>query len=174
MVVEVKTAGEYSRKFWNNGVPNYVYWQVVHQLIVTGLKKALVLVSIGGKAPEKHVIEPPEEHMDLLTDTWIEFWDDVDNGRDPDVGWATNPAKLVSDDDDEESEGDFGVHVLYRNFLQAKTYRDMFERDYKTARNRLIQSMETKIVLIPGIRLKVQVRANGSAYLYDSQRKDDK
>ena len=47
-ILELKTASEYKRSEWEQGVHNYYLTQVQHYLAVTGLKKAFVGVLIGG------------------------------------------------------------------------------------------------------------------------------
>ena len=49
-IVEIKTASEYKRSEWEQGVPTYYEMQVRHYLAVTGLKKAYVAVLIGGNS----------------------------------------------------------------------------------------------------------------------------
>ena len=47
-ILEIKTASEYKRGDWEDGVPAYYQTQVQHYLFVTGVMKAYVAVLIGG------------------------------------------------------------------------------------------------------------------------------
>ena len=55
--LECKTAGVYSAKHWENGVPEYIQLQVQHQLAVTGQNAADVAVLMGGQKLEIYRID---------------------------------------------------------------------------------------------------------------------
>ena len=168
-VVEIKTASEYSRKWWDEGVPVYVYWQVVHQLVVTGLEKAYVVVSIGGRAPISYMIELDHGHADLLVSEWEMFFRDMKYDT-VGTGWATDPAKLVPEAE-EESDGDMNLEVLYAVYSETKEEKEAKDREYKEHRSELIRAMPTRIVHLSDVTLTVQIRANGAVYLYEKRKK---
>lgn len=167
-LAEIKTASEYSRKWWDEGVPIYVYWQVVHQLVVTGLKKAYVIVSIGGRAPVSYVIELNYDHAKLLIEEWTSFFKDLDDGT-VGTGWATDPAKLVPKAE-EESVGDMELEMRYHAYSEAKEEKKAKDREYKEHRSELIRAMPTRVVHLTDTTLTVQKRAEGAVYLYEKRK----
>ena len=59
-LLECKTAGLHGARLWQDGVPEYVQLQVMHQLAVTGKAACDVAVLIGGQELRIHRIERDE------------------------------------------------------------------------------------------------------------------
>lgn len=168
VIVEIKTASEYSRKFWSEEVPDYVFWQVAHQLLVTGLKKALVIVSIGGRAPIGYWVEPTDQEMEVLYTAWEEFWEKVWNDEDDDPGWST-PVGLIAPEDSGPSEADIEFQMLYDEYLVAKDREKYAKKEAAAAKNILLRAMPSKTVRLPsGMVLEWQERSNGN-YLIEKE-----
>lgn len=82
-ILECKTAGVYSAKHWQNGVPEYIQLQVQHQLAVTGQLAADVAVLIGGQKLEIFRIQRDDELIANLIQLEKEFWHRVENNIPP-------------------------------------------------------------------------------------------
>lgn len=67
-LIEIKTTSAYNRD-WEDGVPLYNYWQVVHYFhIVPTAKKATVACLIGGQRLVMHTIERDESEIARLVE----------------------------------------------------------------------------------------------------------
>lgn len=82
-VLECKTAGIHGARLWQDGVPEYVQLQVMHQLAVTGKQAADVAVLIGGQELRIHRIERDEAAIAHLIELEAAFWACVEEGRAP-------------------------------------------------------------------------------------------
>lgn len=80
---EAKTASEYKRKIWEEGVPEEYIAQVQHYLCVTGYKKAYVCAVVGGNTFFCHVIYRDEEYIEDLVEKERNFWNYVMNSVPP-------------------------------------------------------------------------------------------
>ena len=65
-ILEIKTASEYKRSEWENGVPVYYQTQVQHYLCVAGIQKAYVAVLIGGNSFYIHEVDADTEVQQML------------------------------------------------------------------------------------------------------------
>lgn len=114
-VLEIKTAGGYSAKYWDNGVPDYYMAQVMHYLAVTGWDFALVAVLIGGQDYREYIIERDEEDIAALIELEEKFWEMVTSKTEPAISGmscdkaylqqkhpASNGEYLASTEQDEE------------------------------------------------------------------------
>lgn len=95
-ILELKTASEYKRSEWEQGVPNYYLTQVQHYLMVTGLKKAYVGVLIGGNTFSIKEVDADEAIQEMLLALEKDFWSKVVNMVRPDIG-ASDAAKKLLD-----------------------------------------------------------------------------
>ncbi|MEA3405375.1 MAG: YqaJ viral recombinase family protein [Pseudomonadota bacterium] len=82
-ILECKTAGTYSAKHWENGVPEYIQLQVQHQLAVTGQMAADVAVLIGGQKLEIFRLERDDVLIEQLIKLEEAFWHRVENNIPP-------------------------------------------------------------------------------------------
>ena len=82
-ILECKTAGINGARLWNEGVPEYVQLQVMHQLAVTGKQAADVAVLLGGQTLEIHRIERDEQMIARLIELERKFWHYVETDTPP-------------------------------------------------------------------------------------------
>jgi putative phage-type endonuclease len=82
-ILECKTAGINGARMWQDGVPEYVQLQVLHQLAVTGKRAADVAVLIGGQELRIHRIERDEEAIVNLIALERDFWNSVQSRTPP-------------------------------------------------------------------------------------------
>lgn len=84
-ILEIKTASEYKRDEWSDGVPTYYQTQVQHYLCVTGVSKAYVAVLIGGNSFRIYEVDADPEIQQMLIAVEKNFWDKVQNMIRPDI-----------------------------------------------------------------------------------------
>lgn len=84
-ILEIKTASEYKRDEWSEGVPAYYQTQVQHYLCVTGVKKAYVAVLIGGNAFRIYEVDADPEIQQMLIAVEKNFWNMVVNMIRPEI-----------------------------------------------------------------------------------------
>lgn len=84
-ILEIKTASEYKRDEWLEGVPTYYQTQVQHYLCVTGVSKAYVAVLIGGNTFRIYEVDADSEIQQMLIAVEKNFWDKVQNMVRPDM-----------------------------------------------------------------------------------------
>ena len=82
-LLECKTAGIQGAWLWRDGVPEYVQFQVQHQLAVTGKQAADVALLLGGQELQIFRIERDEELIAQLITLEREFWSYVERGQAP-------------------------------------------------------------------------------------------
>ena len=73
-IFEAKTASEYKKKVWEQGVPEEYVAQVQHYMLVTGFTKAYVAAIAGGNSFYCHVVERDEEFQKVLLEKETAFW----------------------------------------------------------------------------------------------------
>jgi putative phage-type endonuclease len=76
-ILECKTAGYRGARQWDDGVPEYVQLQVMHQLAVTGKRAADVAVLVCGQELRVHRIDRDETVIAQLIELESRFWDYV-------------------------------------------------------------------------------------------------
>ena len=82
-ILECKTAGIHGARLWQEGVPEYVQLQVLHQLAVTGKQAADVAVLICGQELQIHRIERDEAMITRLIQLERQFWGYVERDEAP-------------------------------------------------------------------------------------------
>lgn len=80
---EAKTASEYKKEQWKDGIPVEYYAQVQHYLEVTGFKKAYVCAIIGGHQYVCHVVPRDETYIQMLIKEEYRFWKNVQDNISP-------------------------------------------------------------------------------------------
>lgn len=73
-VLEVKTAGEWSQKEWEQGIPYFYYAQVQHELLVTGYKWGELAVLFGGNCFRRFSFEWDQVFIDKALPVYADFW----------------------------------------------------------------------------------------------------
>ncbi len=94
-ILEIKTASEYKRDEWENGIPAYYQTQVQHYLCVTGATKAYVAVLIGGNSFKVYEVDADAEVQRMLISVEKEFWNKVQNMIRPEIDGSDAAAKLL-------------------------------------------------------------------------------
>lgn len=82
-ILECKTAGYHGARLWEDGVPEYVQLQVLHQLAVTGKQAADVAVLICGQELRIHRIERDDTMIAQLIALERRFWHFVETDTAP-------------------------------------------------------------------------------------------
>jgi len=82
-ILECKTTGLNGARLWEEGVPEYVQLQVMHQLAVTGKQAADVAVLICGQELRVHRIHRDETMIGQLIQLEQQFWSLVERGQQP-------------------------------------------------------------------------------------------
>ena len=125
-ILECKTAGINGARLWEEGVPEYVQLQVMHQLAVTGKQAADVAVLLGGQQLEIHRIERDESMIDRLVDLERLFWDYVVSDTPPpaDGTDSAEAALRCLYPEDNGQTLDFSQHTeLASTYLELKSVR---------------------------------------------------
>jgi len=82
-ILECKTAGYHGARLWEDGVPEYVQLQVMHQLAVTGKHAADVAVLVCGQELRIYRIERDETMIAQLIELERRFWHFVETDTTP-------------------------------------------------------------------------------------------
>ncbi len=95
-ILEVKTAGVNSAKFWEEGVPDSYQCQVLHQLAVTGKTWCDVAVLIGGQDFRVYrVIRDDAKIIDLIQRE-AQFWQYVIDDTPPPVDGSESSSRALA------------------------------------------------------------------------------
>jgi putative phage-type endonuclease len=82
-LLECKTAGEFGARLWRDGVPEYVQFQVQHQLAVTGKQAADVAVLLCGQKLDVHRVQRDDWLIARLIELQTAFWRYVETNTPP-------------------------------------------------------------------------------------------
>ena len=83
-IFEAKTASEYKRDIWEEGVPEEYVLQVQHYMSVTGAKRTYIAALVGGNHFVYHVVERDENLIAEIIQKEKEFWErNVLQGEEP-------------------------------------------------------------------------------------------
>lgn len=130
-ILEVKTAGLYSARFWEDGVPDFYQCQVLHQLAVTGKPWCDVAVLIGGQDFRIYRILPDQAKMADLIKREAAFWQCVvhdipppadgsdSSGRALDSLYPSDRGDVLDFTEDSEMNGLFGDFIAYRQIRES-------------------------------------------------------
>ena len=94
-ILEIKTASEYKRNEWDEGVPPYYLTQIQHYLCVTGIKKAYCAVLIGGNSFKIYEIDADDEIQSMLIAVEKNFWNKVQNMIRPEMDGSDAAKNLL-------------------------------------------------------------------------------
>lgn len=94
-ILEIKTASEYKRSEWEEGVPAYYQTQVQHYLCVTGIQKAYVAVLVGGNRFKIYEVDADPEIQDMLIAVEKNFWNKVQNMIRPEMDGSDAARNLL-------------------------------------------------------------------------------
>ena len=94
-ILEIKTASEYKRSEWDEGVPAYYQTQIQHYLCVTGIRKAYCAVLIGGNSFKIYEVDADDEIQSMLIAVEKNFWNKVQNMIRPDMDGSDAAKNLL-------------------------------------------------------------------------------
>lgn len=94
-ILEIKTASEYKRNEWEEGVPVYYQTQIQHYLCVTGIRKAYCAVLIGGNSFKIYEIDADDELQAMLIAVEKNFWNKVQNMIRPEMDGSDSAKNLL-------------------------------------------------------------------------------
>lgn len=135
-LLECKTAGYHGARLWEDGVPEYVQLQVLHQLAVTGKQAADVAVLICGQELRIHRIERDETMIAQLIALERRFWRFVETNAAPpadgsqssDVAlralWPRDNGQVLDLRDDLEMSAAFSDLLALRQVLADTAERE--------------------------------------------------
>ncbi|TAK93159.1 MAG: endonuclease [Aquabacterium sp.] len=125
-ILECKTAGLNGSRLWQDGVPEYVQIQVMHQLAVTGKQAADVAVLICGQELRVHRIERDETMIARLIELERRFWQMVARDQPPpaDGSDSAHQALLALYPRDTgqtvDLSGDVGMAAVFSDLLAVR------------------------------------------------------
>lgn len=94
-ILEIKTASEYKRNEWDDGVPPYYQTQIQHYLCVTGIEKAYCVVLIGGNTFKIYEVDADKEIQSMLIEIEKAFWNKVQNNIRPEIDGSDAAKNLL-------------------------------------------------------------------------------
>lgn len=95
-ILEVKTAGVNSAKFWEEGVPDSYQCQVLHQLAVTGKTWCDVAVLIGGQDFRVYRVIRDDAKIADLIQREAQFWQYVIDDTPPPVDGSESSGRALA------------------------------------------------------------------------------
>lgn len=160
-VFEAKTAIEYKKEVWEEGIPEEYQLQVQHYLAVTGYKKAYIAALVGGNKFYLKEIERDEEMIELIISMEEKFWNCVVEKKMPEPDgaertgeWLDNYYKKVEKSKillPEESKG------WIDHYLEVNEELKRLNEEKKELANRLKLLLQNKTEGVVGM---YQVRWN--------------
>ncbi len=94
-ILEIKTASEFKRPEWEDGIPAYYETQVQHYMFVVGVQKAYVAVLIGGNTFHVYEVDADAQVQAMLVEVERQFWGKVQNMVRPEVDGSDAATKLL-------------------------------------------------------------------------------
>lgn len=119
ILIEIKTANQYALTDWEAGVPRHYLWQVMHYLIVTGLREATVACLVGGQRLIVHQVYYDEEMAKHLIEAERWFYELIVTDTEPPMPVIPEP---------QEMDMDVDVERLIPDYLEAKAKEKEFKR----------------------------------------------
>lgn len=135
-ILECKTAGYHGARAWEDGVPEYVQLQVMHQLAVTGKQAADVAVLVCGQELRIHRIERDNTMIAQLITLQKRFWHHVETDTAPPADgsesadlalrslWPRDNGETVDLRDDMEMSSAFSDLMALRRILADAEARE--------------------------------------------------
>ena len=144
-ILEIKTASEFKRDEWSEGVPSYYQTQVQHYLCVTGVSKAYVAVLIGGNTFRIFEVDADPEIQQMLIAVEKDFWNKVQNMIRPDIDGSDVAKDLL----DQIYQGGVGTEIVMPDeaiewvdiYLEASADEDSAKAKKQEAANHLKEIM---------------------------------
>ncbi len=80
-LLEVKAPSAFAKKFWSGGPPLNYQIQCLHQMVVTGIRRAKLVVLFGGRDLQVHPVEWHEDAALELVERCRAFWKDIEEAK---------------------------------------------------------------------------------------------
>ncbi|MBR1741146.1 MAG: YqaJ viral recombinase family protein, partial [Lachnospiraceae bacterium] len=144
-ILEIKTASEYKRSEWEDGVPAYYETQVQHYLTVTGLSTAYIAVLIGGNTFRLYQVDADKEVQTMLVAVEADFWNKVTTRTRPEMDGSDAAKELL----DKTYKGGIKetvtlpeeAEVYIRQYFEASVEEDNAKAKKQEAANRIKELM---------------------------------
>ncbi len=157
-ILECKTAGHYSAKHWEDGVPEWYQLQVLHQLAVTGRKWADVAVLIGGQDFRIFRINRDEDMISNLVQLEREFWKLVEEDIPPPADGSESSRKALSLLYPRDSgtvmdcTTDSAINDVFSRLVDARAIKEEAEEEEEKLRQQIQEVMgdATQLLLLGG------------------------
>ncbi len=157
-ILECKTSGYYSGKYWEEGVPEWYQIQVLHQLAVTGRKWADVAVLIGGQDFRIFRINRDEDMIQNLISLEGEFWELVKSDTPPPADGSESSsralAQLYPRDSGEilDCTEDSAMNDVFGRLVDTRTIREEAQEEEEQLKQQLQEYMgeATQMILAGG------------------------
>jgi len=165
-VVEIKTAGHFSREQWEERWPLHYQVQTQHQLAVTGHTWGLVAVLIAGFDFRLYPFTADPEFQKAMIDSERGFWDLVQTGTPPDADASQSTAdalrKLYPVDDGETIDLPAEAGIWDHRLVNAKAERKNIDETIRECENKLRAAIGSA---------SVGVMPNGTSYTHKLQKR---
>jgi len=158
-IFEAKTADWWKLKEWSTSIPEDYKLQLLHSLIVTGLRSAYIACLVGNKTLRHDCILytwcAPEESDEgkALLQAEKEFWEHVENGTEPPADAKDDPLAFHDVEDKVITIDDDTIRDLARQDYAHQEMIAKLENERKAARARIKQRMaqeNASVMVIPG------------------------
>lgn len=142
-ILEVKTAGGNSARFWEEGVPDSYQCQVLHQLAVTSKEWCDVAVLIGGQDFRVYRVIRDEAKIADLIQREEKFWHCVMTDIPPEVDGSESSGRALasmypSDRGDVlDCTEDSGMNKLFSDYWAYRQQRESAEAQEELLKQRL-------------------------------------
>lgn len=115
-IFEVKTTSEYGRKDWETALPDHAHVQVIWQMGILGLKRAVVCCLVGGRDLVVWPVDFSQELFEQLLSHAVSFWKMVEENIPPE----TDSKPVTLKEFDEESADLPTMEPLMEAYLKIK------------------------------------------------------
>ncbi|MGZ8261477.1 MAG: YqaJ viral recombinase family nuclease [Methylotenera sp.] len=142
-ILEVKTAGVNSARFWEDGVPESYQCQVLHQLAVTGKAWCDVAVLIGGQDFRVYRVVRDEEKIADLIEREVKFWQFVIDDVPPPVDGTESSGRALASmypgdrGDMVDYSHDTAMNQLFANYWEHRQQRETVETQEELLKQQL-------------------------------------
>lgn len=157
-ILECKTAGMQGARLWEEGVPEYVQLQVLHQLAVTGKQAADVAVLVCGQELRVYRIRRDDTLIARLVQLERQFWGYVERDEAPPADGsdsADTALRCLYPQDHGQTldlSSDLGMGAVYSDLLAVRQQLDVYTQREALLKQQIQQRMgdATRLVLETG------------------------
>lgn len=162
--VQIKTTNAFRLNDWASGPPNEVWWQVQHEMLVTGAPWASVGVLVGGQKFMWADVERDEQAIERIIAEGSEFWQNVLDKRYPEPDG--NSAETILELHPTASEGE----SLVMPYDATEWDKDLGRLKFESKNlDEEIKTLEGKIKLAIGPAERGVLHDGSGAFTYKNQ-----